>query len=146
MTVPMTARDLALLFVAGVLTGLLLTGRGKDRRNKPIARLLGLVLEPIYWWADLYGHDNRPSHSKVTYAVTLAVMLAATVTLGVREAETGGLSFQYVIFAIATMAYGLGRSAYNAFLHSALGEKLVSIVTQQRASAGNPRPPGMEDG
>lgn len=140
-----TTGELAWFVFCGILLGVVLAGRGKDRKSKPLSRLLALLLEPVYYWLDLYGPDNRPSHSKVAYFGTLVVMVAGVVTLGVKEIEQGGsVTLNFVIFSVATMAYGLGRSAYNAFLHSVLGDKLASVM-QARASVPVQRPPGMED-
>lgn len=147
MSVTFTGWQITLLWVAATLFGLLLSGRGKDRKNKPIARLVAILLEPIYFWLDLYDPAGRPSHSKVAYIVTLGVMLVGVVAFGIREARGGGLSINFILFAAATMAYGLGRSAYNAFLHSTLKDRLAGLMDQRRTSTmtAAPPPPGLRE-
>jgi hypothetical protein len=144
-----TPLDVSLIGLAGVLLGLVLSGRGKDPKNRPIARLLGLVLEPIYWWLDLWSpgiEPPQPSHRKVMYAATMGVMLGNVVLTSARDvAPDGTLSFNTWLLGVAVMAFALGPHAYNALLHKVLGKDGVrdSVATRVHQAAGRPSAPGL---
>jgi len=144
-------RDLALALAAGLFLGLLLAGRGRDPAHRPIARILALVLEPVYYWLDLYSPSadpthRQPSHRKVTFMVTLVGVLGI---LGAAVAgdvgPDGQLSLNTVALAALVMLFALGPAAYNGFVTRAFGEKLGQVITARTSSAlARPMPPGMD--
>lgn len=144
--------DLALAAVAGVLLGLLAAGwRRRDPKNRPIARLMALVLEPLYYWLDLYSpspdpEHRQPSHRKVTFVVAAVAMLGIAGTAVVRDLlPDGSLSLNTVLLCGLVMLFNLGPAAYNGFVTQALREKLGDVVTARTSRAYHrPTPPGMD--
>jgi len=150
-----TGTDAIIFFVGGLLLGVILTGKNGKRSERPIARMLALILEPLLYWLDAYGADGRPSHRKVTHLITLGLMLFGVWSFGGAEIEhsQGQLSLYFVLFASLVMAFALGPAAYNAFLNKLAGAKFVDMMIARRSGAmqapslpseQRPSPPGME--
>lgn len=144
--------ELALLFCAGTLTGMLVCP-SKDRKSRPIARLLALFFEPIFFWFDLYSpaedtKHRQPSHSKVAAFMALVAALVFTNhAVDVDLKPDGELSWPTVFLACAVLAFALGRSAYNALVMRLLGAQQLKDVVLARTSGmvARPTPPGMSE-
>lgn len=139
-------REIALMAVAAALFGWLMRRkRSEPRKERPVARLVGALLEPIYYWLDWKGPDGRPSRSKVAYGITLFVLLSGVIWFGKHQSEhapTGieiGLTWPYVAYVLLVAAYSLGPHAFNAFLSTKLGDGLAQVM-RARASGGLPKP------
>jgi uncharacterized membrane protein YhaH (DUF805 family) len=139
---------LALAVLVGLLVGSVIGRRARDRAGQPSAKIFAFILEPIYFWCDLYGPDGRPSRSKVAYFITLMVVLAGLIRFGMQQVQrqagdTNGrdLSWTFLAYVLLVLVYSLGPQAFNAFLSSRLGARLGDVL-RARASGGSPVPPG----
>lgn len=136
-----TLSDLVLAAVAGSLTGALLyAGRMRARHERPIARLVSALLEPIYYWVDLKGPDGRPSHSKVAYFMVLFTATVVLVLFALQErahqeaaGDSHDVSLGFISYAALVMAFALGKQAFNAVLSIKLGDRLGKMF-DSRAS------------
>lgn len=148
--------DLFLIFIVGVLIGAMLWNRRmKGKSERPIARLLSAILEPIYYWTDARGADGRPSLSKVSYLLGLGVALVILVLFALQEQaheavsneQHHDVSLGFLGYAALVLSYALGKQVFNAFIASKLGDKLPDVL-KARASGGHvtpERPPGQSD-
>lgn len=110
--------DMVLAAAVGFLLATLLIRRAKSKKesakNKPVAKMLALFMEPIYFWLDLKGPDGRPSHSKIAYLVALVVALYGLLAFG--QQQTVGLDLGYITYVVVVLAYALGKQVFNTIL------------------------------
>lgn len=149
----MTMRDYILGVVAvylfGFLTASVLSRRGngnhQGKKNRPFARLMATIFEPIFWWMNLYGEDGQPSHAKVVYFIGFLFFLGMAVSFGAKQmASDTGMSWPFVGLVALVMAYALGKSTFNAMTHFLIGK--FPHAQPHRASGTYVRPPGLEEG
>jgi hypothetical protein len=61
------------------------------RKDRWFARLVSAVLEPVWYWLDLYGPDDHPSNTKVLATIAilggLVIILLLTISFVVRKTE-----------------------------------------------------------
>jgi len=135
-------RELALVFFAGALSGILVIGgfrrrNGVTKKEKPLARLMAAVLEPTYYWANLYGMDGNPSHAKVMYAIGLVVLLSLLGTFGTAQFASGlGMTWPLVGAIVVVGAYCMGPNSFNRVTHFLKGK----FPEATRESAAHPIP------
>lgn len=137
--VEFTLRDMLLAVLAGGLMGWLTYHRRMQaNKERPFARLIGAVLEPLFYWLDLKGHDGRPSRSKVSYAFTLFVMLFGIIWFGMHL--TAGLTWPYNTYVGLVALYSLGPQAFWTFLSTKLGDNLGQVLRARAGLAPLPNP------
>jgi hypothetical protein len=145
---PFTSLDLGLALVLGFLVGVFWASvrSRRDARDRPIARIMASVLEPPYWWADLYGADGRPSHAKLAYTAALVVALAGMVWIGKIDAADGDVSVGFLGYVVLVLAFALGKQVFNhLWLHlvAKFGDKAAAAIAQRRSGPVEvPVPPG----
>lgn len=150
----LTVLELVGVFLVGMLVGALLWNRKmRGRSERPVARFISAVLEPVYYWFDLKGVDNRPSHSKVAYFLGLLTALGILIVFAVHEEKHGeagsaqDVSLGFITFTCVVLAYALGKQVFNAFIATRLGDKLGDVMKARASGAqvAPPLPPGQGD-
>lgn len=74
------------------------------------------MLEPLYYWLDLYGYDGRPSHHKTLSAWGFFVALAAEVWLLSKASSLSDIGWPFVFLVLATLAIPMGKDVFKAVL------------------------------
>jgi len=145
-TATFTWWDAALGMLAGALFGILIVRLIEGRyaaqqrsKERPVARALSLVLEPLVYWADLRGPDGRPSHSKIAYFIGLLVALYGLLEFG--KQQQGDLSFGFITYTLVVLAYALGKQVFNTMLRWIVARFPGASDSIQRLSNGTMRAP-----
>lgn len=74
------------------------------------------LLEPVFFWLDLYGADGRPSHHKVLSAWGYFVGLGAEVWMLSKASSLSDVSWPFVFLVLATLAIPMGKDVFKAVL------------------------------
>lgn len=89
------------------------------------------VLEPIFYWGDLYGKDGRPSHTKGMTFLGFLAALTAEIWWGFTLAEAGGINGAYVTLVLGTLAFAMGKSTF---------EKVIGLRVSVQPDTYGPHP------
>jgi hypothetical protein len=104
-------------------------GSDKPRSSRFLARLVSAVVEPVWYWLNLFGPDGRPSNSKVIATAAHLGSLVMLLSMGVRYAAQGkDPSESFVLLALGLVG-------------AATGHDLVKALAKAKASAAAPPEP-----
>lgn len=71
------------------------------------------VMEPVYYWLDLYGPDGRPSHHKTLSAWGFFAALGVELWWMLEATE---ITWPFVGLVAMTLALPMGKDAFKAAL------------------------------
>lgn len=90
-----------------------MSARPERRTHRGLEKYL---IEPVYFWLDLYGPDGRPSHHKVLTAWGFFFALAGEVWMLRNTENISDVNWPYVGLVIATLALAMGKDVFKAVL------------------------------
>lgn len=103
------------------------TDPGAKRSRRLLARMIGAVLEPVWYWLDLYGPDDHPSNTKVMASAAiitgLLIILAIAISCAVAQKEPTLEFYGFASFIIA------GAAAWDAQKTRTKTRAAVDVIT-----------------
>lgn len=142
-------QDLGLSALLGLVIGAWVTSQhGKGHpKDEPFSRLIRAFWEPVTYWLDLRGIDNRPSISKITYFAGAVVVLWGEIIFGLAQFRvvngtvSAGITTEFIFYTVVTLTYCLGKEAFNKVSEWLMGRFPVLAEAKARQSGQVDRPP-----
>lgn len=98
-----------------------------SRRHRRLARLASAVLEPVWYWLDLFGPDDHPSNTKVLATAAILTGLAIILALAIGMAIKGTSPDEWYVFLVLGIVGG-----------AAGWDSVKTIAKMRRASRAPP--------
>jgi hypothetical protein len=106
------------------------------RSRRAFARLVSFFLEPLWYWADLFGPDDHPSNTKVVATLAILAGLVAVLVLAISFAiRKVPPDLEY--YGFATVIIG-GAAGWDTVKTRMKTRAAVDVIT---AGAGPAAPP-----
>jgi hypothetical protein len=105
----------------------------EPRSQRRLARLVGALVEPCYYWLDLLGSDDHPSNSKVvaTVAIMAGLLLCLVIAGGfVARGESPDVEF----YGFAAVIIG-GAAGWDAAKMRIKTRAAVDVATNAPPAA-----------